>query len=70
MGGGLGRFVRGDFWGGFVRREGRSPFRRSRKPRAKRVKPAAGGRAAPGGCGLQGVAGKAKQPSPVRERLR
>ena len=50
--------------------EGRSPFRRSRKPRAKRVEPAAGGRAAPGGCGLQGAAGKAKQPSPVRERLR
>ena len=27
--------------------QGRSPFRRSRKPRAKRVEPAAGGRAAP-----------------------
>ena len=62
--------VRRDFWGRFVRGEGRSPFRRSRKPRAQRVEPAAGGRAAPGGCGLQGAAGKAKQPSPVRERLR
>ena len=64
----------GDYWrvrlGRFVRREGRSPFRRSRKPRAKRVEPACGGRAAPGGCGLQGAAGKAKQPSPVREWLR
>ena len=64
----------GDYWrerlGGFVRGEGRSPFRRSRKPRAKRVEPAAGGRAAPGGCGLQGAAGKAKQPSPVRGQLR
>ena len=64
----------GDYWrerlGWFVRGGGRSPFRRSRKPRAKRVEPAAGGRAAPGGCGLQGAAGKAKQPSPAWERLR
>ena len=64
----------GDYWrerlGWFVRGGGRSPFRRSRKPRAKRVEPAAVGRAAPGGCGLQGTAGKAKQPSPARERLR
>ena len=32
---------------------GRSPFRRSRKPRAKRVEPAEGGRAAPRASGWQ-----------------
>lgn len=36
---------------------GRSPFRQSRKPCAKRMEPAGGGRAAPRSCGKQKCAG-------------
>ena len=62
-GGYRGEAAKGGYRGGFAKgegphrgvieeglqkgRAGRSPFRRSRKPRAKRAEPAAGGRAAP-----------------------
>ena len=82
MGGGLGGFVRRDFWGWFGKvcaggllgrvcaEGGAQPL--SAEPKATRK--ARGARRRRAGCArwlrLAGAAGKAKQPSPVRERLR